>query len=121
MKNVLLIGAGRFGRHIAMQLSQLGHQVMAVDTNEERISTLDKATLEQIARVSGAEFYRVTPSAAEISLMLSLIYSGEKMRTEQRAVNMYKEQYHIFVITTLLIIFLEIMILPDKRGGKAQR
>ena len=33
MKNVLLIGAGRFGRHIAMQLSQLGHQVMAVDTN----------------------------------------------------------------------------------------
>ena len=38
MKNVLLIGAGRFGRHIAMQLSQLGHQVMAVDTNEERIN-----------------------------------------------------------------------------------
>lgn len=37
MKNVLLIGAGRFG-HIAMQLSQLGHQVMAVDTNEERIN-----------------------------------------------------------------------------------
>ena len=38
MKNILLIGAGRFGRHIAVQLSQLGHQVMAVDTNEERIS-----------------------------------------------------------------------------------
>ena len=38
MKNVLLIGAGRFGRHIAMQLSPLGHQVMAVDTNEERIN-----------------------------------------------------------------------------------
>ena len=26
MKNILLIGAGHFGRHIAMQLSQLGHQ-----------------------------------------------------------------------------------------------
>ena len=38
MKNVLLIGVGRFGRHIAMQLSQLGHQVMAVDTDEERIN-----------------------------------------------------------------------------------
>lgn len=36
MKNILLIGTGRFGRHIAVQLSQLGHQVMAVDTNEER-------------------------------------------------------------------------------------
>ena len=38
MKNILLIGTGRFGRHIAIQLYQLGHQVMAVDTNEERIS-----------------------------------------------------------------------------------
>ena len=30
MKTVLLIGLGRFGRHLAMQLSELGHQVMAV-------------------------------------------------------------------------------------------
>ena len=37
MKNILLIGVGRFGRHIAMHLNQLGHQVMAVDRNEERI------------------------------------------------------------------------------------
>lgn len=40
MKNVLLIGAGHFGRHIAMQLSQLGHQVMALDTDEERINDI---------------------------------------------------------------------------------
>ena len=38
MKNVLLIGLGRFGRHLAMQLSELGHQVMAVDRDEERIN-----------------------------------------------------------------------------------
>ena len=37
MKNVLLIGLGRFGRHIAMQLNQLGHEVMAVDWKEERV------------------------------------------------------------------------------------
>ena len=29
-KNVLLIGAGRFGKHMAMQLNQLGHQVMTI-------------------------------------------------------------------------------------------
>ena len=40
MKNVLLIGLGRFGRHIAKQLNQLGHEIMAVDWNEERV---DKA------------------------------------------------------------------------------
>ena len=38
MKNILLIGLGRFGRHIALQLSKLGHEVMAVDINEERVN-----------------------------------------------------------------------------------
>ena len=37
MKTVLLIGLGRFGRHLAMQLNELGHQVMAVDKDEERV------------------------------------------------------------------------------------
>ena len=35
MKNVLLIGLGRFGSHIAKQLHSLGHEIMAVDVNEE--------------------------------------------------------------------------------------
>ena len=37
MKNILLIGLGRFGKHIALQLNKLGHEVMAVDINEERV------------------------------------------------------------------------------------
>ena len=59
MKNILLIGVGRFGRHIAVQLSQLGHQVMAVDTNEERISdVLPYVTNAQIGDSTNAEFLR---------------------------------------------------------------
>ena len=59
MKNILLIGTGRFGRHIAVQLSQLGHQVMAVDTNEERISdVLPYVTNAQIGDSTNAEFLR---------------------------------------------------------------
>ena len=34
MKSILLIGLGRFGRHIAQELNELGHQVMAIDSNE---------------------------------------------------------------------------------------
>ena len=30
MKSILLIGLGRFGRHIAIKLDELHHQVMAV-------------------------------------------------------------------------------------------
>ena len=40
MKNILLIGIGRFGKHIALQLNKLGHEVMAVDSNEERINSV---------------------------------------------------------------------------------
>ena len=59
MKNILLIGTGRFGRHIAVQLSQLGHQIMAVDTNEERISdVLPYVTNAQIGDSTNAEFLR---------------------------------------------------------------
>ena len=57
MKNILLIGAGRFGRHIAVHLFQLGHQVMAVDTNEERINdVLPYVTNAQIGDSTNAEF-----------------------------------------------------------------
>ena len=34
MKSILLIGLGRFGRHIAEELNKLGHEVMAVDENK---------------------------------------------------------------------------------------
>jgi len=84
-------------------------------TGEERISTLDSKMLERIATTTGGEFYRVTPSAAEIRLLLSRIYQSEKSRGETRKVNLYKEQYHIFVIIALFFILLEMLILPLKR------
>ena len=40
MKSILLIGLGRFGRHIALKLNALNHQVMAIDHNEERVNAL---------------------------------------------------------------------------------
>ena len=38
MKSILLIGLGRFGTHVAKKLSTLNHQVMAVDSDEERVN-----------------------------------------------------------------------------------
>lgn len=40
MKSILLIGLGRFGRHIAEELNKLGHEVMAVDENEDRVNAV---------------------------------------------------------------------------------
>ena len=40
MKSVLLIGLGRFGKHIALNLNQLGHEVMAIDHREDRVNDI---------------------------------------------------------------------------------
>ena len=37
MKSVLLIGLGRFGRHVAIKLTELGHEVMAIDKDQGRV------------------------------------------------------------------------------------
>lgn len=57
MKSILLIGLGRFGKFIAMKLHAMGHQVMAVDTNEERVNTvLPYVTNAQIGDSTNEEF-----------------------------------------------------------------
>lgn len=57
MKSILLIGVGRFGKHIALQLNQLGHQVMAVDIVEERINDiLPFVTNAQIGDSTNVDF-----------------------------------------------------------------
>ena len=59
MKNILLIGLGRFGRHIALQLNKLGHEVMAVDSNEERDNEiLPIVTNAQIGDSTNTEFLK---------------------------------------------------------------
>lgn len=57
MKSVLLIGLGRFGRHLAVQLNQLGHEIMAVDHDEQRINeVIDLVTNAQIGDSTNAQF-----------------------------------------------------------------
>lgn len=40
MKSILLVGAGRFGRHIIRKLAEMNHQVMAIDIDEDRIQAV---------------------------------------------------------------------------------
>lgn len=57
MKTILLIGLGRFGRHIAMKLNDLDHEVMAVDRNEERVNEmLPYVTAAQIGDSTSRQF-----------------------------------------------------------------
>ena len=58
-KTILLIGLGRFGLHIAKKLHELGHEVMAVDVNEERINqAVPYVTDAQIGNSTNEDFLK---------------------------------------------------------------
>ena len=57
MKSVLLIGLGRFGRHMAQKLHDLHHEVLAVDKDEERVNNaLPFVTNAQIGDGTNEQF-----------------------------------------------------------------
>lgn len=59
MKNILLIGLGRFGKHLAVELNELGHEVMAVDDDEDRVNEiLPYVTNAQIGDSTNANFLK---------------------------------------------------------------
>lgn len=59
MKNILLIGLGRFGRHLTVELNELGHEVMAVDDDEDRVNEiLPYVTNAQIGDSTNADFLK---------------------------------------------------------------
>lgn len=59
MKSVLLVGLGRFGRHIAEKLNALNHQVMAVDRREGRVDAiLPFVTNAQIGDSTNPDFLK---------------------------------------------------------------
>lgn len=59
MKSILLIGLGRFGKHIATKLNELGHEVMGADKNETLVNEiLPLITNAQIGDSTNEEFLR---------------------------------------------------------------
>ena len=59
MKIILLTGLGRFGTHIAEQLHDLGHEVMAVDSKEAKVNrALPYVTDARIGDSADPDFLR---------------------------------------------------------------
>ena len=58
-KTILLIGLGRFGLHIAKKLQELGHEIMAVDVDEEKINqAVPFVTDAQIGNSTNEDFLK---------------------------------------------------------------
>ncbi len=58
-KSILLVGVGNFGKHIARKFNELGHDVMAIDQNEERINdVMSIVTSAEIGDSTNEDFLR---------------------------------------------------------------
>ena len=89
MKNILLIGLGRFGKHIALQLNKLGHEVMAVDSNEERVNEiLPIVTNAQIGDSTNTEFLK---SLGIGNFDVCIVTIGENFQNSLETTSLLKE------------------------------
>lgn len=59
MKSVLLIGLGRFGKNIAIELNKLGHEVLGIDQDENKVNDMmDVITDARIGDSTNEAFLR---------------------------------------------------------------
>ena len=89
MKSVLLIGLGRFGRHIASKLGELNHQVMVIDQCEERVNeVLPYVTNAQIGDSTNEEFLE---SLGVRNYDLCIVAIGSNFQSSLETTSLLKE------------------------------
>lgn len=89
MKNVLLIGLGRFGRHIARKLDALNHEVLAVDIKENRVeAALPYVTSAQIGDATNEAFLH---SLGVSNFDVCIVAIGDNFQSSLETTSLLKE------------------------------
>ena len=89
MKSILLIGLGRFGRHIAIKLDELNHQVMAIDNNESRVeAVLPYVRNAQIGDATNEDFIR---SLGVRNFDVCIVAIGDNFQSSLETTSLLKE------------------------------
>ena len=89
MKSVLLIGLRRFGRHVAIKLNELHHQVMAVDKEERRVdAVLPFVTNAQIGDATNGEFME---SLGVRNFDVCIVAIGDNFQSSLETTSLLKE------------------------------
>lgn len=89
MKSILLIGLGRFGRHIAMKLDELKHEVMAIDKVESRVeAVMPYVTNALIGDATNEEFLE---SLGIRNFDLCIVAIGDNFQSSLEATSLLKD------------------------------
>ena len=96
MKSILIIGLGRFGRHMAKKFSEQNNDVMAIDINEERINNvLSDITFALIVHVTNERFME-TIGARDFDLCVVAI--GDNFQSSLETTALLKDLGAKFVL-----------------------
>ena len=89
MKTVLLIGLGRFGRHIAQKMDELGHEVMAVDRDEEKVNAVLPFVTNALIGDSTSEIFMSSLGVSNYDVCIIAI--GDNFQASLETTSLVKE------------------------------
>ncbi|MBP3312861.1 MAG: TrkA family potassium uptake protein [Butyricicoccus sp.] len=96
MKSVLLIGLGRFGRHMARKLRELHHEVMAIDRDEQRVN--DILPLVTNAQIGDSTSEQFIASLGVRNFDLCVVAIGDDFQSSLETTALLKEHGAPFVL-----------------------
>ena len=89
MKSILVIGLGRFGRHLAMKFAELRDEVMVVDTDENRVN--DLAPLVTSAQIGDCTDERVLETLGVRNFDICFVCIGSHFQSSLEITSLLKE------------------------------
>ena len=97
MKSVLVIGMGRFGRHLCMNMSRLGHQIMIVDDHEENLEEMLPYVVS--AKIGDCTKPEVLKSLGIANFDLCFVCIGTNFQSSLEVTSQIKEMGGKYVIS----------------------
>ena len=96
MKSILIIGLGRFGKHLARQFNEMGDEVLAVDIVEERVNdVLPYVTSAQIGDSTNRTFL---DSIGARNFDVCIVAIGSDFQNSLETTSLLKEMGCPFVV-----------------------
>ena len=84
------------------------------------ISRMDEATLQEIAKTGGGQYYRATADGSELASLLAEIDGLQKAQLQSRQAIRLTERYQIFLALAFMALVLAELI-PDRISQRAAR
>lgn len=96
MKSILVIGLGRFGRHMAKKFSEQNNDVMAIDINEERINNVLSVVTNALIGDATNEHFMETIGVRDFDLCVVAI--GDNFQSSLETTALLKDLGAKFVL-----------------------